>query len=260
MYMKDFMVLSISTDIRDKSIAITMSSDINSSTVSEQTICVYDKQNPNEMLQFESYTVKNTVITLFLKEWPTANLKYYIKVMGIENAVDSTLKVDHSQTIVFKSNVISRVIFKKPILNSIVENKLCLEVEELSEEEKVDSFYIEIAEDPYFNKLLYKANFSGTEHLITVNHNGQVYARCRVQKLSDGQYSAWEKISFILKNNQDDSDTEVDNSIYDPEYEDEMIIEYSPKNGVTPDYFMFAFNSNIINADDIEITIVRRDY
>lgn len=260
MYMKDFIVLSITTDIREKAVTITMSSDINDSTVSEQTLCIYDKQNPNEMLQFENCVVKNNVITIYLKEWPVANFKYYIKLTDIENAVDNSSKIDYGQTIVFKSNIVSKVIFKNPILNSIVKDKLLLEVEELSVETAIDSFYLELAADPYYHKIIYKANFSGTEHLIAVNYTGQVYARCRVQKLSDGQYSNWEKTSFVLESVEEADLNDNDDAIYTPEYEDELTIEYSPENGVTPAYFMFAFNDTIINPEDVEITIVRRDY
>lgn len=252
------MVLSVETDIRDKSITITTSSDINAYTVSEQSLCVYDKQNPNEMLQFESYTVKNNIITLFLKDWPIANFKYYIKLIDIENAVSRDLKINHGQTIIFKSNVISKVVFKSPILNSIITNQILLTIEELSEGTLVDSFYIELASDPYFNNLVYKTNFSGPEHLIELKYNGQLYARCRVQKLSDGQYGAWEKTSFVISS--DNTDLDIDNSIYEPEYVEEMVIELMPQNGTTPKDFSFAFDSTIINQDDIQIIVVRRDY
>lgn len=252
------MVLSIETDIRDKSIIVTTSSDINAYTVSEQSLCVYDKQNPNEMLQFESYAVKNNVITLSLKDWPIANLKYYIKLIDIENAVSKDLKINHGQTIVFKSNVISKVVFKTPVLNGVITNQILLEIEELSEGTLVDSFYIELASDPYFNKLIYKTNFSGLEHLIELKYNGQLYARCRAQKLSDGQYGVWEKTSFVISN--DDNDLDIDNTIYEPEYAEDMAIELVPENGITPKDFSFAFDSTITNQDSVQIIVIRRDY
>ena len=263
---KQFDVLSIEAIAGTKEIIITTNKDIDENNYENIVINIFQRTNKSPVL-FD-YEIKNEVLKITLKDWPTPNLDYILGIEGIKSITNDELS-SIKRRIRFDSNVTSQVKIISPAMFEEVKS-LTVELKETADKEEdiINSYYIEIAKDNAFYDLVNKTTINKNEVTLYLKENGQYFIRARVQA-DENNYSEWAPmISFIYghknitepveEDNHDDDciDTEFDDGP-EIELEDPLKITEYPEQGITPEEsFLFVFNNKIndLSLDDIIIT------
>lgn len=283
---KQFNLSSITLVAIDKRIDLKFNFDIEESSVNGDSI-VLTTLNSGDHIPFK-IKIENDLIMLKLDEWPSPNEIYQIIIeKEIKNISGMTLNSSIRRKLTFTSEIISRAIIESPYNFEKVENLTI----KLSDPEKINQYYVEVARENKFYNLVYSGDvFSNNISPILVDAcNGQYYVRARVQK--DTNFGPWSKtVTFIYRDlcdcdspeeegpsadadmpsawddlvsngpNNSNSITESNNGDdIDIEIEDELGILTYPENGHTPKTFTFEFDRDL-DPDFGEIVIIKRDF
>lgn len=263
---QDFRILTVDTDIKNKSIVITSNFDISSETVTDANVQIYNKETRNNV-EYKPI-LKGKVLTLELLDWPEPNIELVLSVQKLKTVLGDDLVAGVRRKIVFKSSICSKLEITYPSFGEVIDDLKVAwkEVLASSDHEYVNSFYIEISTENGFHNIL--KHFK-TENRNDINlselSNGQYYVRGRVQK--DDEYGAWsEIITFIIGDvsanpgpifDPEDSDTPSDDS-NDDIYTPDINIISRPINGETPKSILIEFDSEIDPDTIAEIIVIRR--
>lgn len=272
----EFKILTVTTDIRDKSIHILASHDIARRTVDASRVIVCEKEHPETVLDYESIQVKRSEITLVLKEWPQPNTPYVITIKDITNIVDEMLLHVFTQTILFKTDVTETVSFKAPVYLANVTSPFNLDfqafnptigetittpfvMDETHPSGKFKLGYmIEVAADPVFNQILLSFYSTQNTHSLNLDYEGQVFVRVRVQKTSPDvetmHYGYWCVHSFYHTcATHQATPPESEAPIYEPDFEVCFVKSPSYNYDVAAmPYFTFKLNTLILNQSTYE--------
>lgn len=260
----DFRVIDIASDLRNKTIEINFSFDIDPDSINEKTISLVNRKTKAPMEY--TFELKPQAVILTLTEWPEPNAEYIIKVSGLVNVIGDTLTEGGARRkLIFQSSLCSSVKITCPAHEESVE-KLLIKWEEIlnnPDEEAVNSYRIEIATDANFHYLVKELLIEDrTEALVTDLKARQYYIRGRVE--TEKEYGLWgESNGFIVTEcgcateDPDDGDSDID----EPIFEDVLSIITYPDNGTLSESFIIEFDGELPDDDFLDrIVVIRRDY
>lgn len=267
----NFVLLSIQTSLKQKSVFIECSLDIDEDTIDANSIIILDKTKST--IELYDSEVDGHLIQARLKNDPQPGDKYTILVQDtIKSIVGDKLEEAIFREIAFDSEVTSDVNILSPA------NFEKVHATKISWEEKgehpVNSFDVQVAKENVFYNIVTSSKVTGqTEVEFPDLPDGQYYVRCRAAKGDD--YGRWSNVITFLYSAPETTpepptdDKEKDPTIVDPPSDDgsliiddvvELTLDEPPTNGVTPkDSFTFAFSEDI-NIDDAEIKVYRSDF
>lgn len=270
---REFSCSSISTDARNKSIILTMTSDIDEATVVGDNLQLLDCST-NAFVIID-YSVDGDKIIVTLPRFPVPNSKYTIVLHGIKDIVGNPLKRGTNYyNIEFESSIKTEVKFVSPAFSEEVDNLVFslyeyIDEKDLDNEDQIEltgSFFIEVSTDNLFNNIIFTSELIGRNVLPVMElHNGQYYARARVQ--NQDCYGNWSEVITFVVNNPDDTDKDdTDSDIDSDEESDDMdpivykplTIVGVPRDGDDIDSFYIEF-SDEVDPDSLEnIEVYRR--
>ena len=273
----DFGVLEIESSLKEQSIFIKFSLDLDQDTVTYDNIYLmaFDKKNnANRGVKYR-IIVEEDVLQLKLEEWAVPNCKYTILIQpGITSVTNVTLEYAIIRNFIFKSDVTSTINILSPATFSKISDKtFTCTWEEIGD--KIESnYYLEIDKSNSFNldplTTIVKNKESFTTNIL---EDGQYYLRIRATDKNNYNYGYWSDIiTFTIEKPKEDikpdiptnPDENQDIKPEKPENDDLIVIEDDLKimsvseNGITPESFDFMFEDDI-DISEIEISITRRD-
>ena len=257
---QEFLVSVVSTDIRNKTLTIEFSNDIDPASIDDATIQIINRST-RDIVDY-SFEVKGKAVSIILLEWPIPNQEYILKVDKLKNILGDILVSGIRKKIIFESSLCSTVTITNPAFNEIIKEMEVKWIEEKqdTEHELVNSYYIEIADDTNFYRLVHKTLVTDQNEVeLPALSRGQYFVRCRVQK--DEQYGFWsETVSFLVDKTPAKPEAIFDEEDDEPIFIDDMRILTVPKNGETPESILIEFDCNIDSDFLDNIVIIRRDY
>ena len=200
-----FQLLSIKPSMKDKTVQLIFSLDIDEDSVVDNIYLMQEKPRTHIPCDI---TVKKRTVTLTLTQWPTPNVTYSLiiepgKVLSIteEKLIDFLpVKVE------FKSEILTDVKILSPKNFEEVKDELTITWQEVGPS-PTRKYYIEIATENIFENLVEVAVVDKTIHpdadnkysatFKALKKEGQYYVRVRPQ--NDNTYGRWsETITFVL--------------------------------------------------------------
>ena len=269
-----FMVISILSSLKERSIFIDCSMDIFEDTVTPSTIYVVNKTT--DVVQMFDTTVVDKTIQVKLREDPQPGDKYLVIVQkGIKDIMeDYTLESAVIREITFQSEVTSDITITAPQNFERIPEAF-FKWEETGK--KLENKYeIQIStENAFFNTQLVTKVNDINEFKTLELEPGQYYIRIRA--INGDQYGRWSEITtFIYEKKEEPTEEppaeepEDDPTIIPaPDIDDDIVIEVeveelkldeTPDNGVTPkDAFSFAFSEDI-DISEADFKVYRSDF
>jgi hypothetical protein len=255
---QDFSIVTIDTNLKDKSVVITANFDVDPETVTDSNIVLLDRLMRNEVEY--SASVEGTVITLSLLEWPTPNVEYILRIQNLKTVLGDSLSSGIRRKVIFKSAICSKAKIIYPAFDEVITD-LRLEWQEIlvnPTDMYVNSYYIEISTENAFNNLLKHVEVTANTSIdLTDLPKGQYYVRIRVQdSLGYGEWS--EVITFVVADHSMPPEPPIDPDDDDVIYIPEMNITSSVDNGITPAYILIELDHDIDPASIANIIVTRR--
>jgi hypothetical protein len=257
---QEFRISAINADLKNKSVTIESTFELDPDTVTEANIQLYCKDTRNDI----GFDIKlaGKVITLNLLDWPEPNIDYVISVQKLKTVLGDELVSGVRRKLVFESSVCSKCEITYPAYDEVIENLKVAWKEILPSEtsQYVSSYYIEISTESAFHNIVEHTTVIGrTELDISDLKDGQYFVRCRAQK--DNEYGLWsDTITFIIGDETakpgpifDPNNTDENEDIYIPD----INVLSTPTNGTTPETILIEFDCDI-DPDSIENIIVLR--
>lgn len=281
----EFSYLGVKTNLKDKKIEVQFNQDIRETK--ELQIELFERSTKTPVI-FD-YVLLDEKLIITLRDWAVVNSKYILGIQGITSVTDEKLASNIKKVVNFESGVVSRVAIKSPAdfeevetllvkLEEITTNELDITTTESKDgifgnDEKVGSYYLEIASDNAFIDKQIETMFHKEQIKLSLDKPGQYYLRARVQmelETGDIAYGEWsETTTFIYKyiqlENGDIVDEtpgyvpEIDNDL-DPIVDlEELELVMAPEQGVTGDSFIFEFNKDLEDLILGDIYVIRKD-
>lgn len=199
-----FVVLDIRANLKEQSVFIDFSLDIDEDSISSDKIYLIN-QETKSIAPF-SVVVDGKTIQLKLLDWAIPNDKYSLIVeAGITSIVDNTIDSSIIQDVVFESEVISDISIINPYNYQVYRDTVDLSWKEISTGDHTNSFYVEISNDTAFHNIIHKSlidlnnsvkdmdnDFVFKTSLAPLKEYGQYYIRMRAQN-SNG-YGKWSDV------------------------------------------------------------------
>lgn len=254
--MTNFNINHINTVLKDKTIIIEASLDIDPNSTGYRSIEITDKKT-KRILDFD-YTIKENRIIITLQDWPMPNQEMLIKIQGILSVMGDELHASLKRKIYFNSEIVTVAHIQSPSDFQKIDN-LIVSIKEVGRDSDLAGYsYIEIAKDNHFHDVI-KETIVSTEETVELFDlaPGQYYMRARIQ---DGdQYGIWSNIiTFIVKDSDElptDDDSEED---LEPIIEEDLEITKSPSVGETPEKFIYEFSEELDPGQDLQIIVEKR--
>lgn len=261
-----FGIVRFFPDTANRTIQIVASGDIDSNSVTKDSVLLSDEQND----RIADYTLRvdGSVIFLTLVDWPRPNLPYRLVIQkGVTSVVGEPLAINFSRSVIFESQIISTVSILTPSNYEKV-NELNVSWEEKNA--AVGSYRLQVAKENVFATPEIDTLISGRNSITLITPTtGQHYLRMRVETAD--QYGAWSDISSFLIAEPVQPDAPVDTTLEDsptvvindepldaPSVVTEMIPELMPENGETPLTFIFQFPADLDPTAITKVTVKRR--
>ncbi len=273
----EFGVTTIIADLKEQSVFIDFSLDLDPSTVSTYNIflAVRDENNKNRVVPFDAIVEENT-IQLKLNEWAVPNTTYTLLIQpGISSITEETLDSAVVRNFIFKSEVTSTMEIITPAdFEKISDDSFTTTFYE-SGDNKIARYYLEIAKDNGFVDVviqtIVKAKYKYTTDKLEI---GQYYIRVRAQ--SGDEYGYWSSTkTFIYEapkkeetDSGDNNGSDVNSGADDNNSNDgspiiikdtKLKIVTKPQSGITPASFDIIFDEDI-DASNLELTVIRSDF
>jgi hypothetical protein len=253
---QDFVVTTIDTNIKNKTITISASFDIDADSVNDETFQLYEKSSRN-FIEIDFEVIDKRIIATLL-QWPEPNVEYVLRIQKLKSILDDELVSGIRRKVIFESSIVSELKITYPAENEVI-NDLKAEWEEIVREEvhgSINSYYLEISTDNAFYNIIKKLDVVDRTNIdLSELQDGQYYVRGRVQK--ELEYSMWsDTITFVIGEvpSKPGSVFEEDEPIYIPE----MMILSQPQNGETPKSLLLEFDCDIDPESIKNILIIRR--
>lgn len=245
-----FDLINVSTNLLEKKVTLVFSLDVDEASAINNTIVLCEKLMGT--IASYSISVEGKTVILLLKDWPVPNTEYYISISNsllsiTEDSLDSSFR----RTVVFPSEITSLIEITSPSNYEEISSVLLKWKEVLGESNVlVNNYCLEISTENVFYNLVIKTDVLNKQEINLENiADGQYFARIRAQNSS--QYGKWsDVITFVVK--------AVKVVPVNVEYEQDLIVESSPENGVTPSSFIIEFDEDIDPAYEITVVVTRR--
>lgn len=190
-------VLSVRTNLKNRTITLTCSSDIDEDTVSAETI--YLSRHSSEGIVPLIYECDQHQIIMTLDVAPVVNEEYNLVVTkGVESIVGEPLEPVKDLKIVFESEVVTSVNIISPDNFATVKNDIDISWSEIGDEDKKTNIYqLQIGtEKSFFNiivdSILDRTTNTDLKTTINIQKPGQYFMRMRAIK--DDDYGVWSKV------------------------------------------------------------------
>ncbi len=256
---KEFNIINIYTSLKDKELILEFSFDVEEESVDKSSILLSNKDT-EEIISFNIEIEKN-ILKLKFMDWPMPNSIYYLKVQNsVKSITGDELKMSLRRDIVFKSEVKSNIRIISPSDYEQLK-ELAIEWEEISEEDKVNNYYIEVARNIIFYDIARRTNVEGKNKIELKDISyGQYYLRVRAQK-SENEYGRWsEPVTFVFGDENKNPGSILDQEKQEPIYDEDIHLIFKPEDGSSPDNFILEFNEEIDPDSIDEIVVLRRSF
>lgn len=271
-----FSIESIHTSLKEQSIKIHFTHEVDEDSVSTDTVIVANKET-HEVMDFDVIVDQKDVI-IKLRKAPKVNSPYTLIVQdSVLNIVGDRLESSLFRKIEFASSVTSTVSILSPASFEVIKTPVFKWAEKASDPGELTGLYrIQIAEENAFYNICYDAVVEGkSEYECAGLADGQYYMHIRAER--GEEYGDWsETRTFIVRGSevippQDDSPapapvtvSDETGIVIDDTTEEVPLVTYikltgQPDNGVTPPSFNFMFDTDI-NPEGIEISVIRSDF
>jgi len=273
-----FSVVAIETDLKEQSIYVTFNKQVDSDTISTQTITVAIRDLNVSTLAHFNLVVSDDLkmVTIKFVDTPMVNTDYVVLLQNtIKDLEGCELEKSLFRNVAFKSTVTSDIELVSPANFEVITNKKFVWNE--VGDNPVNSFRLQISTETGFSNLVIDDIVSNQSE-ITFGKElkvGQYFYRIRAELGED--YGTWSDIrTFLIQDNGefddkdlfvgDESDevvTEPDEptfeNLVEEERKDLLKLIDGPVSGVTPEKFSFLFEDDI-DISDIKVSIVRSDF
>lgn len=270
-----FCILTVETSLKDQSIYLTFNKEIDQTTLSYSNIILALNSNYIAPLATYDIVLGDDLKTLQLKfkDAPAVNQPYILMIQeNIKDLEGNTLDKSLLRYLEFKSNVTSDVILKSPANFEIVEEQ------KFSWEERgdnpVNSFRLQVSTDTGFCNIVTDIVIKDQTSIVlgTPLKAGQYFYKIRAEV--DDAFGPWcETRTFLVQQDEEYQEQDVsDDSTIDDDKEDvivedlvndvkgeRLIVEDSPKSGVTPSSFLFLFSEDI-DPESLQVSVIRSDF
>lgn len=191
-------VLSVRTSLKNRTITLSCSSDIDEDTVSAET--VYLSHYASGSIVPLTYECNRRKIILTMDKPPVINDVYVLVVTnGVQSIVGEPMEPVKEQKVVFESSIVTDVTITKPDNFSIVGNSIDFAwTENGPEEKKCHIYQLQIGLEKSFYNIVADTTFDRTAAdaqltaSISLDEANQYFARMRVIK--GAEYGTWSQV------------------------------------------------------------------
>lgn len=255
-----FAITVIRNDLRNKTITIETTSDIDPDSVNDKNVVIMERKS-KKIMEYR-FEVKRKSLILTLLDWPIPKMEYVIKVSDLLNAIGDQLQQGVRKTIVFESSLCSIMHIVYPSFGEVISDLKIILNEEVPEGgngvtfEPINSYYIEIASDCNFHNIVKDILIKDRLMVLLPDiADGQYYVRARVQQ--EEEYGLWsDTVSFLLQDKASVSQPDGE----DPVYIEDIEILSGIEHGILGDSFLFEMNCELDQDSVDNIIVIRRDY
>lgn len=282
-----FSVTSIETSLKDSSITICCSHDVDAATVTEDRIILTNKET-HEVADYTA-DVDGKIITLKLRNNPKVNSTYNLIIQDtIKDIVDDPLEASLFRHIVFKSEVVSNVAILSPADFEVISSPSFKWKETADKAEGLTGLYrLQIATENAFYHIECDTVITAQTEADLPNKvwecqtelasldDGQHYVRIRPE--NGEEYGDWSPVrTFMLrKGEKKESDPSpsskeketddggisfTDLTVADVKLEGTLTLIIQPENGETPEQSFTYLFDQAIDASNASATIIRSDF
>lgn len=251
-----FTVLSTIVSDNKKSITITFTHEIDSKTISGQSLYMYNKST-GDVVPLKYKTYGNTVTVEVINDFKV-NTDYEIVVnKDISNIAGTFINMVYRETIHFKSSVNNKIKILSPSEHEELDD-LKIVWQELNIPDAISgcNYQIQIATDSAYHNIISDSIAINKQSikLDILDKFNQYFVRIRAVK--DEEKGDWsDSITFVLSeqyfNRKNQQQNDNDEEIFERPFE---ILSY-PDQGVTPERFIVELDDDI-NPDSIEDQII----
>ena len=208
-----FVVLSAETSLKEQSIFINCSLDIDEESINADNLFLLDNST-KAAVPFET-EVDGRTIQLKLVNWASPNGEYTLFIeKGILSVTEQELESSIIRKLVFKSEVISDVKIRSPFNFEELSGETKITWYETGTKNPEKTYFIQIGKENAFYNIVYESfiDLTGEEieeenpedHIYSavfkeIAEAGQYYVRIRAQR-KDGQYGSWSKVVTFDRN------------------------------------------------------------
>lgn len=274
-------VLSVRTSLKDKTITLTCSADIDEDTVTPDSVCLA-LPSSGTTIPIKLQCDRRKIIASIVPEIQV-NAEYRITTTtDIESVVGEVLEPLKALKVIFESAVVTEVKIVSPKNFETIDGEISLEWQEIGAEKDLCAKYqLQIASDNGFFNIVLDNIVTDSTYKTTLEA-GQYYIRARAIK--DEDYGKWSStITFTIPSPKEEP---VPNPQPEPKPRPGIpeIIDYAKKDGSTvhedktvekpaasllsdtkvtcdddlPEIFEFVFDG-VVNIDQSTVVIKRRD-
>lgn len=244
----------MSADIRNKTLILEFTMDIDPDTLSDDTVDIFERATRNNPEYTLELIPKGIIVTF--QDWPVPNSEYILRIQNLKSVTGLDLSAGIKRPFAFVSNVLSTVEITYPAFDEQIKDLKMEWIEKAVDNNPVNSYYIEISTENAFHNMVLKTSVLNRQFIdLKELTDGQYYARVRAQ-LDDGTYGYWSNlVTFIV------AETEViPGPIYeDSIFADDLNIVSVPEDGKTPTSFIIEFDGEIDVNSVANIIVMRRD-
>lgn len=202
----DFTALSVRASLKEQSIFVDFSLDIDEDTISAEKIYLLNQDT--QSIAPIKIIVDGRTLQLKLLDWAVPNSKYTLIIeSGIGSISEEVIDVSLLKDVTFESEVVSEITLINPYNYQIYRDTIKLVWNEVTAGSRVNSYYVEIADDVGFHNVVIKTfiDLNGDvsdkiddvykykTSLAPLKEYGQYYIRLRAQDTNDA-YGKWSDV------------------------------------------------------------------
>ena len=270
-----FCITEIVPDLKTCSIIIRTNFKIDPSSVNLKTVSLYDYDSGDRTLVDYVLRTDGKNIIIELKDVPSYETKFFLKVSDIYDALNRKLNYAYNNYIVFTNDVLTSINIISPgYRESFTTNTIDMKLQIVDPIEE-GSYVIQVSADNAFYNIISTIIFGVTDEAITDNtitfkttieHEGQVFIRARAEK-DEQTVGRWsEPSSFAIytipMDSMDTNFLEDSLTTYDLFPDDGIIgleikeLEVKDKNkilNISDEVLYIEFNSELLLPEEYEV-------
>ena len=198
-----FSLVSITPSLIDQTITYEFSLDVDEDSINNSDILLVHEDK--HIVPFD-VEVDGNIVILHLKEWAVPNVRYLSMIRTeVLSITGESLDLSLLRYLEFSSDVTSTVEIHSPNNYELCNGPVTVTWSEINSkpEDKIHSFYLEVASDTGFYNIVYRTTFDKrkaqedayTMTLQELNQKGQFYLRMRAQDIKEPhQYGPWSPV------------------------------------------------------------------
>lgn len=180
----EFSIQDVIADLSQKRIIIKTNFKVDPDSVLPTNIAFYNYDDST--LEKYNLVVDNKIIYVILEEYPKSDVRYYLKIKDLKDALGRTLRTHHDDYIIFQNDLKTKLQIVNPKSRETLRSQTFSINIKATEIEEGSTCKIQIASDNIFYNLLSEISQDITSETVsidtTIEREGQIYIRARAEK------------------------------------------------------------------------------